>query len=413
MRKILSFLLLILPKILFSQDVIIPNVEVPAGCYPDGKFIYHMYNVVKLTGLVQNGEYFIRRDDYPDFSPRLTYLELLFPPFGTRIVGHNFVIIGDGGTEGLLYKYTGTSSTESFDYNFEIPNSDLIVGSYTNRPGIRIRRNGPFFQSVLKRGLITVVNPAYISGSPISCSSSVSFNLLNQPLGSNIGWVIKQNGIIKAQGTGITAQATNLSNGLANVLYTITFPCNSSSTTLNKDFWIGKPVFNSIIGPSEGFTYNTYTFYANPRRDIASQAEYTWILNPLNGNSVRPYYDYVDISFYNPYECYQVVGKASNSCGTTEWIMTNICISESFSLFPNPAVETITIIDNQVTKTEVINPVIVYSIRIVDLMGSLQIAVSKYGPTFSLQVGSLNNGNYIVQINDGKKTVNLPLVIKH
>lgn len=412
MKKILSILLFTLPKLLFSQDVIIPDVEVPVGCYPNGKFIYHMYNVVKLTGLVQNGEYFIRRDDSPDNSPLLTYLELLYPPFGGRIVGHNFVIIGDGGTQGFLYRYTGTNSIESFDYNFEIPNSDLIVGSYTNKPGIRIRRNGPF-SSILKRGLIKVVNPASISGSPISCSSSISFNLLNQPFGSNVSWVIKQNGIIKSQGTGTNAQASNLSNGLANVLYTMTFPCNSSSTTLNKDFWIGKPIFNSINGPSEGFTYNTYTFYANPRRDIVSQAEYTWILNPLNGNSVHPYYDYVDISFYNPYECYQVVGMASNTCGTTEWAMTNICISESYSLFPNPAAETITIIDNQVTKTEFTNPTFVYSIRIVDMMGLLQITVTKYGPTFSLQVSSLKDGNYIVQINNGSKTVNLPLVIKH
>jgi len=136
-------------------------------------------------------------------------------------------------------------------------------------------------------------------------------------------------------------------------------------------------------------------------------------LNPLNGNSVRPYYDYVDISFYNPFESYQVVSRASNSCGTTEWVLTNICISDNYSLFPNPAKETITIIDNQVIKTEGINLKINYSIRIIDIMGFLQIAASKYEPTFTMNVSSLEDGSYIVQINDGKKTVNLPLVIKH
>jgi hypothetical protein len=412
MKKILFLLTILIPGFLYSQDIIIPNVPVPAGCYPAGVFIYHMYNVVKLTGLVQNGKYYIRRDDSFDYSPPLSYLELLYPPYGTYIVGHNFTIIGDGGARGKLYQYTGTSSEESFDYNFEIPNSGLIVGEYTDRPGIRIQKYGSS-TSTLKRSIITVVNPAHISGPSFSCSTSVSFTLLDQPFGSNVGWVIKQNGITKAQGTGINAQASNLSNGLANVLYTISFPCNSSSTTVNKDFWIGKPIFNSIIGPSEGFTYNTYTFYANPRGDLLSQSEYTWILNPVNGNSVRPYYDYVDISFYNPYECYQVVGRASNSCGTTEWVMTNICVYNSYSLFPNPASEIVTITDNQIGKAENVNSNITYSIRILDLWGSIQNAFTKSGPSFSIPVNNLKDGNYIIQINDGKKTSNLQLVIKH
>jgi hypothetical protein len=418
MKKIIFILTSLIPSFLYSQSIIIPNVEVPAGCYPDGKYIYHMYNVVKLTGLVNNGEYYIRRDDSYDNSPLLTYLELLYPPNGTRIVGHNFTIIGDGGAEGLLYRYIGTSSTESFDYNFEIPNSDLIVGSYTDRPGIRIRKNGSS-TIILKRGIITVVNPANISGSSLSCTTSVSFTLLNQPFGSNVSWVIKQNGITKAQGTGINAQASNLSNGLGNVLYTISFPCNSSSKTVNKDFWIGPPILNSVTGPNTGYTYNTYTFYADPRRDPASLGEYTWILNPLNGNNLRPYYDYVDIAFYNPYQFYQVVCRATNGCGTTDYKFKNISIYDRYSINPNPSSEFLAITDDQALNkgndntNEIDNTNLEYSLRVYDYFGNLQSAYQRSGPTFSFPTNILKEGNYILQINDGSKTVSLKFIVKH
>lgn len=184
---------------LYSQSVFIPSVDVPAGCYPspEGKFIYHNRSV-KLTGLEHNSLYYIRRLDSFDNSPHLSYLNLLFPNGDLRYIGEDFQIVGFDQYEGYLYKYLGTSSTFFVDYNFEITNSDLIIGTSTNMPGIRIRKSGG--NAVVANGIINVVNSATISGSALVCGSSASFDLQNQPIGSSITWVIKQNGINKAQG---------------------------------------------------------------------------------------------------------------------------------------------------------------------------------------------------------------------
>lgn len=62
MKKIILIILMVFViKNLYALDVVIPDVDVDVGCYPGGKYIYHYYDVVMLTGLETGENYYIRR----------------------------------------------------------------------------------------------------------------------------------------------------------------------------------------------------------------------------------------------------------------------------------------------------------------------------------------------------------------
>ncbi len=223
--------------------------------------------------------------------------------------------------------------------------------------------------------------------------------------------------VVSGAGTTSYIVAAKAGSGNAWLNLQITTPSGEVATTANKNVWIGTPILNYVTGPESGYMYNTYTFYADPRRDPLSQAEYTWILNPLNGNSVRPYYDYADIAFYT-YGSYQVVARAENTCGMSDWAVTEISIRDNYgySLSPNPASENLTIIVTKLATTEAeeTNPELTtYTVSIFNFYGILQSSVKKTGTNFTIPVGNLKDGNYFVQISNGKKTKSLPLIIKH
>lgn len=263
-----------------------------------------------------------------------------------------------------------------------------------------------------------------ISGPSIVCASGTTFSINCMPCAGtvvwnksdNLSWVVS-NCYYCDVGNSVTvcpvSSQTSGMGSLSATLYT-----NMGTYYVEPvNIWIGIPQIDYVTGPESGYTYNTYTFYADPRRDPLSQAEYTWILNPLNGNSVRPYYDYADIAFYT-YGSYQVVARAENTCGMSDWAVTEISISDNYgySLSPNPASGNLTIIVTKLTTTEseATNPELTtYTVSIFNFYGILQSSVKKTGTKFTIPVGNLKDGNYFVQISNGKKTKSLPLIIKH
>lgn len=72
--------------------------------------------------------------------------------------------------------------------------------------------------------------------------------------------------------------------------------------------------------------------------------DYTWILNPLNGNSVYDYGWSCDIAFYNS-GSYQLVVQAQNTCGPGPYTGTGVYVydSKSLSITPNPSNVEVTI----------------------------------------------------------------------
>jgi len=241
--------------------------------------------------------------------------------------------------------------------------------------------------------------------------------------GSTYSWTRDNNLLDYVSGSGTTSYRVKAKSGDGNawLRLQITTPSGEIATTNYKDVWVGKPLLYGVLGPEEGYVYNTYTFYANPRRDINSQAEYEWILNPLLNNDVRPYYDYTDIAFYDAYCCYQVVTRAYNTCGYSDYKFSNIEIfsgEKMFVISPNPASEFVTIslstsASSDLKAVELRDTNVNYSIQIYDLFGNLHFSGTRSGDSFTIPVGNLKNGNYFVHINDGKEKFNLKLIVKH
>jgi len=241
--------------------------------------------------------------------------------------------------------------------------------------------------------------------------------------GSTYSWTRDDNLLDYVSGSGTTSYKVKAKSGDGDawLRLQITTPSGEVATTNYKYVWVGKPLLYSVTGPDEGYVYNTYTFYANPQREPRSQAEYEWILNPLLGNDVRPYYDYTDISFYDAWEGYQVVARAYNTCGYSDWKLTNIDIFESekmFVLSPNPASEEVTLtlkspLNSVLKELSENNVITIYTIKILDFNGYLHFTGTRSGESFTIPVNYLKDGNYLVQISDGKKITTLKLVIKH
>ena len=260
----------------------------------------------------------------------------------------------------------------------------------------------------------------YISGSCLVCSSGTQYTINGLGAGTSITWYCSGN-ITRVSNQGSNPCEFEPDEEGDDGWIDATLTDNSYQISLShKDVWVGVPPLDYVSGPDEGYVYNTYTFYAHPQRDPLSQAEYEWILNPLLDNDVRPYYDYTDIAFYDAYCCYQVVARAYNTCGYSDYEFTNIEIYDSkrmFVLSPNPASEFVTIslaksVSSDLNEAEIKLSTIDYSIQIVDLYGNLHFSGTRSGDSFTIPVNNLKNGNYFVHINDGKEKFNLKLIIK-
>ena len=264
---------------------------------------------------------------------------------------------------------------------------------------------------------------ATLSGPTLVCSGGAAYTVSNVPPNCTLFW---ENGPnltrISAQGSNpCTFSSTD--NGPSWIRVKIKTNSNNGYVTLPQhNVWSGVPILN-VSGPEFGYTYNTYTFYANPGA-YSNPTSYTWILNPLLGNNVYNYGSYADIAFYDPWEGYQVISRAQNTCGLGDYSVWNISIydgGEEYSLFPNPASEVLTVTVKRFTSTAngfidklVDNEInIIYTIRIFDFYGNLQLSTTRSGSSFTLPISNLKDGNYIVQIANGKKSSNLQLVIKH
>lgn len=278
-----------------------------------------------------------------------------------------------------------------------------------------------------------------ISGSTtLVCYSSNSgtFTLSNCPSGATITWTNSNNTTyMSGQGTPsyvVKACSGITCSGSGWVTATMTSGSYSLSITYS-NFWAGPPTCEPS-GPTEGIPYNTYTFYANAGT-YSAPTSYNWILSPVLDNNLYSYGSYADIAFYTEYSNYQVVVRAANTCGTGQYGVTNINISDGgkgisseaepevkgYTLYPNPASESVTIntiissgtkkkpSDSKSYKKEPST----YLIKIVDLSGIVHYSTEGSGYSYTFPVNTLKIGQYIVIINDGLNNSTIPLLIKH
>ena len=261
-----------------------------------------------------------------------------------------------------------------------------------------------------------------ISGPSIVCSSGASFTVNNLPTGTTITWSQGPNlARTSAQGAN---PCTFSSTGSGSSWVRATLVTGSDSVTMpDKVVWSGTPQFY-VSGPSEGCPNVEYVFEATPKPYSNPSYDYSWAIYPNDGYiSTSDGGRYAYIYFYNVYSVagYDVKVRAQNACGLGEYSMGNIWVHEcyDFLLSPNPATETVTITkvaansgENTTKSTGSVDEGTIFTIRIIDFYGSLHFTTTKSGSSFTIPISNLKDGNYIVEITNGKNIINKQLVIK-
>jgi hypothetical protein len=177
--------------------------------------------------------------------------------------------------------------------------------------------------------------------------------------------------------------------------------------------WAGTPAVD-VTGPSVGSVGNSYTFYEYPST-YSSPTSFNWTLSPYcDGNSIYNYGYWANAVFYGDGGYYQIGCTPTNTCGTGSMATTYIDIYDSdfYIISPNPASDIVTI---SVKESSINSANAVYTVRVIDMYGSLYFTSTKSGDSFTFPVNNLKNGSYIVQITDDNKnkTSNLILIVKH
>ncbi len=202
----------------------------------------------------------------------------------------------------------------------------------------------------------------------------------------------------------------------------ITTPSGEVATTPTKSFWVGKPVITNK--KVDGGTYYTgmaicpgdHYLTVTPVREGAGTA--VWSVPP--GITYFVGTNELDFTFPSYLSSVAITVTSTNSCGTcgnSAFYLTKKTYgcskSLSFTLYPNPASDylTITVIDEELSE-DTNNPV-TYTVNIYSSQSILLLTMKRTGKTFNIQLSNLKDGTYIVEVTDGKNTYTNQLIVKH
>ena len=299
------------------------------------------------------------------------------------------------------------------------------------------KKDPPWFSDISKSEITTFVSGHdYLTNrstsfSPLICSQGAnSYTVNHLPTGYNIQWNTSSN-LTSTSHNDAGYYATLYSNGNGygsfEAVTVRSSSCTCGNISLdNLSVWVGTPVL-TIDGPSSGSVNNTYNFYANPT-SIYYSCE--WSVNPSYGNYLYPQTTYAFISFVEANR-YDVMARATNTCGLGDYAHKTIYIFDnykSYSLFPNPASDNVTInmtenpplattndsyvANMDITKTSADEPT-TYTIRVFNSYGTLLSSATRTGKSFTIPLNNLRDGIYIVEVRDGKNSYRQQLIVKH
>jgi M6 family metalloprotease-like protein len=251
-----------------------------------------------------------------------------------------------------------------------------------------------------------------ISGSPLVCTSGTTYSVDNLPSGATVSWSCTGNNLTINPTTGY-AYATNSNPGqgtISAVIHTtygdITLPTKTVS--------VGVPIVSYITDPTNGS--NPFNFYAMPSPNYSTTDYYTWIVTPLGYTNIYSWMDHAEITFSEPM-CYRIEVQATNACGCSGLIYKYFNYYGDYLMSPNPAsteVEiTVSAGEAEGLKSASLSSDDEYTVTVLDIYGSVKIQKKYSGNKFTIPVGSLKNGNYLVTVNNNKINSTKQLIIKH
>lgn len=342
------------------------------------------------------------------------------------------------------------------------------LSSYAGAAGLQIT----YFKKFGEVGT-NFIQPAQYNASAYSivgpkavCTSGAQFNISNVTTGTilalqpgfSITWSGSSHISFSPSTTAYPVTVSSSANGSGEwVKAHITFPDGTSGDLAQDLVWSGAPTYISSISTSQfsagGTGYIAITvsqtgtdFYAWPFNsgagdlfppsgvDSHGASSYTWSCSGLSYNQ-NP--STVDTRYsaggFSGTGAAIITVQASNACGlTSEYQTLNVTSGGDYvySLSPNPASSQVTVsisknspssatgTSSQAMPTAPASGApssapVTYSVRITDLFGMVYYNSNQTGNNFTIPVGNLKNGNYVVVISDGKTVSSKPLLVSH
>jgi hypothetical protein len=296
-----------------------------------------------------------------------------------------------------------------------------------------------------------------IIGPPAVCSSGTQFKLGNAsgsdtinffPPAITVSWSCSSHVTLSPDSTAYPITATTSTSGRGEwIRATLHFPDGTTDTVKRVWLWSGIPTSISAISTSQwgnevnpvsqyGAEFYAWIFttadldYPDPI-DLHGVSTYTWSSSPLTyylfSSTIN--YRYAAGNFSGTGNT-TITVHGSNACGSTSMYQEVEVNSDDFlyTMSPNPASDMLSVNITPATTVTQTTPVVkgaaisgtgpsgvpvTYTLKIVDLSGTLYYTSTQTGNKFTIPVGNLNAGNYIVILSDGKRATSKNLVVQH
>jgi hypothetical protein len=220
-------------------------------------------------------------------------------------------------------------------------------------------------------------------------------------------WQIKQGAITRASGNGTTASANNLTDGKAEVTFTVDFSCGLNDLTFKKEFWFGKPV-PSILGPDEVECYFPEWYFINS--ESYQWGDYEWstdymmhIIGTTTGHKAK--IEGLDEGYG------QIFLEVTNNCGSKETRKVVWIDCEFFRMAPNPSDDYVEISLDE-TKVD-FNNIKEYEVKIYNAQQISVSIIKTKSSSIKIDTNQLKNGTYYVYLIYNGKTYVQQLMISH
>ena len=249
-----------------------------------------------------------------------------------------------------------------------------------------------------------------ITGDPIVCPSGTQFKVDNVANGCTVTWQCSSNLTFDNQpGTPKTFTAAGTGAGWIKATVTATV-CGTPVLLPTKNItWVGVPVITSITGPSSVGINQPASFTAQLYFD-SSPTNYYWTTSPSSGVTIYPDGRYASMSFANS-GTYQVVARAQNSCGWSDYFITYVDVTDGYylAISPNPTTTEATI-ELVNTSTEKATKEIEWDLEVYDAMKAKvqKIKTNKH----NLNTTGWKDGVYMVRAKVESKIITGKLVVK-
>jgi hypothetical protein len=268
-----------------------------------------------------------------------------------------------------------------------------------------------------------------ISGPFLVCNSGTTYSITNLPAGYTPTWNSSSNiAYSSGQGTNSYRVVPTGTAGYGYLGASISNGCISSTLSNYTNVWSGKFESTSVSGTAAVCPNSLYSYTAQVPGGHVTGYSYTWSYpsgwsnNGQNQNTILLKTPQYNMTYGSVRVSVTNCNGASGYSGITVYPRSGC--SGYFSIYPNPASDIITIslignsdassfIDtSKIDVYETRDITAPFIVNIYNRQGILVLKVNRSGNTFTVPIGTIPDGNYIVELINGNTKFTQLLIVK-